>query len=107
MKVKALAENLGLEKDEFLDLVELFVKTSASNLTDLARAIETGNAEEVVKYSHSLKGAAGNLGFQEIYNRSKLIEINARQGILEGSKESVTSLREKLTLIEEDLKKNK
>ena len=61
MKVKALAENLGLEKDEFLDLVELFVKTSASNLTDLARAIETGNAEEVVKYSHSLKGAAGVL----------------------------------------------
>ena len=107
MNVKELAENLGLEEDEFLDLVELFVETSASNLTDLARAIETGDAEEVVKYSHSLKGAAGNLGFEEIYNSSKLIEINARQGILNGSKKSVTSLREKLTLIEEDLKKNK
>ena len=33
--------------------------------------------------------------------------MNARQGILEGTKEAVTSLREKLTLIEEDLKKNK
>jgi len=107
MNVKELSENLGLEEDEFLDLVELFVETSASNLTDLAKALETGNAEEVVKASHSLKGAAGNLGFQEIYERAKFIETNARQEILEGSKEAVTSLREKLTLIEEDLKKNK
>ncbi len=107
MNVKELSENLGLEEDEFLDLVKLFVETSASNLTDLAKALETGDAEEVVKASHSLKGAAGNLGLQEIYERAKLIEMNARQGILEGSKEAVTSLREKLTLIEEDVKKNK
>jgi len=33
--------------------------------------------------------------------------MNARQEILERSKEVVTSLKEKLTLIEEDLKKNK
>jgi HPt (histidine-containing phosphotransfer) domain-containing protein len=105
MNIKELAENLGLEEDEFLDLVELFVETSASNLTDLAKALETGDAEEVVKASHSLKGAAGNLGFQEIYERAKLIEINARQGILEGSKETANSIREKLKLIEEDLKK--
>jgi histidine phosphotransfer protein HptB len=106
MNVKELSENLGLEKDELLDLVKLFVKTSAYNVTDLAKALETGDAEEVVKASHSLKGAAGNLRFQEIYECAKLIEMNARQGILEGSKEAVTSLREKLTLIEEDLKKN-
>ena len=105
MNINELAENLGLEEDEFLDLVELFVKTSASNLTDLAKVLETGDAEEVAKVSHSLKGAAGNLGFQEIYERSKLIEINARQGILEGSKETANSIREKLKLIEEDLKK--
>ena len=105
MNVTELSENLGLEEDEFLDLVKLFVKTSASNLTDLAKALETGNAEEVVKASHSLKGAAGNLGFQEIYERAKLIEINARQGILEGSKEAANSISEKLKLIEEDLKK--
>ena len=107
MNVKELSENLGLEEDEFLDLVKLFVGTSTSNLTDLEKALETGNIEEVVKASHSLKGAAGNLGFQEIYERAKLIETNARQGILEGSKEAVTSIREKLRLIEEDVKKNK
>jgi HPt (histidine-containing phosphotransfer) domain-containing protein len=107
MNVKEQSENLGLEEGEFLDLVKLFVETASSNLTDLAKALETGDAEAVVKASHTLKGAAVNLGFQEIYERAKLIEINARQGILEGSKESVTSLREKLTLIEEDVKKNK
>jgi histidine phosphotransfer protein HptB len=107
MNAKELSENLGLEEDEFLDLVKLFVEISASNVTDLAKALETGNAEEVVKASHSLKGAAGNLGFQEIYEFAKFIETNARQGILEGSKKAVTSLREKLTLVEEDVKKNK
>jgi HPt (histidine-containing phosphotransfer) domain-containing protein len=106
MNVKDLSENLGLEEDEFLDLVKLFVETSAANLTDLEKALETGDAEEVVKASHSLKGAAGNLGFQAIYEHAKLIETNARQGILEGGKEAVSSIREKLTLIEEDLKKS-
>jgi HPt (histidine-containing phosphotransfer) domain-containing protein len=107
MNVKELSENLGLEEEEFLDLVDFFVETSASDLTDLSKALEAGDAEEVVKASHSLKGAAGNLGFQDIYKSAKLIEMNARQGILEGSKEAVTSLREKLTLMEEDLEKNK
>lgn len=104
MNVKELSENLGLEEEEFLDLVGLFLETSASNLTDLAKALEIGEAEKVVKASHSLKGAAGNLGFQEIYECAKLIEMNARQGILEGSKEVVKSIREKLKLIEENLK---
>ena len=105
MDVKGLSENLGLEEDEFLDLVELFVETSASNLNDLEKALESGDAEGVVKASHSLKGAAGNLGFQEIYEFSKNIEMNARQGTLGGSKEAAHSIREKLALIEEDLKK--
>jgi HPt (histidine-containing phosphotransfer) domain-containing protein len=104
MNVNELAENLGLENDEFLDLVELFVKTSASYLTDLAKALETGDAEKVVKTSHSLKGAAGNLGFQDIYDGAKFIEINARQGMLEGSKEVVSSIREKLKMIENEVK---
>ena len=104
MDVKELSENLGLEEDEFLDLVKLFVETAASNLTELAKALETGDAEGVVKASHSLKGASGNLGFQEIYEFSKSIEVNARQGILKGSKEAVNSIREKLKLIEENVK---
>ena len=78
MNVKELAENLGLEEDEFLELVELFVGTSASNLTDLAKALEAGDPEEVVKASHSLKGAAGNLGFQEIYERAKFMKGRAK-----------------------------
>ena len=105
MNVKKLSENLGLDEDEFLELVELFVKTAASNLTNLEKALETGNAENVANASHSLKGAAGNLGFQEIYEHAKFIEMNARQGVLYGSKERARSIREQLKDLEGDLKK--
>ena len=104
---KELAENLGLEEGEFLELLELFLDTAVSNLTDVEKALEAGDNKKVVNASHSLKGAAGNLGFKEIYKFSKSIEMNARQNVLEGSKEAANSIREKLKLIEEDLKKGK
>jgi HPt (histidine-containing phosphotransfer) domain-containing protein len=105
MNVKKISENFGLSEDKCLYIVELFVKTSAANLKDLAEALENRDTENVVTASHSLKGAAGTLGFQEIYERAKFIELNARLGILEGIKEALISLKEFLALIEENLKK--
>ncbi len=45
MNFRELAEDLGLEEDEFLELLELFMETSMSDLNKLQSTIKKGNAE--------------------------------------------------------------
>lgn len=104
MNFSELAENLSLEEDEFLELVELFVKTSASDLERLQSAIVRGRTQQVVEAAHSVKGAAGNLGFTGIYDLSKAIEENARQNSLEGASEALKAIRDKYDQIAEALR---
>ncbi|MBN1850804.1 MAG: Hpt domain-containing protein [Deltaproteobacteria bacterium] len=99
MNVTALSERLGLEKDEFLELVELFLETGKSDLGQLKVAVQTEDIEEVVKSSHSIKGASGNLGFMEIFEVAKDVELNARQDRLDGASEAVDTIKKHLDQI--------
>jgi HPt (histidine-containing phosphotransfer) domain-containing protein len=104
MNLKELATNLGLEEEEFLELVDLFVETAASDMTKLEAAISHGVTDQTVQAAHAIKGAAGNLGFQDIYDLAKQIEMNARQHVLEGNLQAAHSLRGKLSGVAETLK---
>lgn len=48
MNFRELAEDLGLEEDEFLELLELFIETSMFDLNKLRSTIKEGNAEGAV-----------------------------------------------------------
>ncbi|MBW1670031.1 MAG: Hpt domain-containing protein [Deltaproteobacteria bacterium] len=99
MNIKELAENIGLEKEEYLELVELFVETGKSDMDKLQSAIDEKNVEKVATASHSLKGASGNLGFEEIFEVAKKINDEALEGSLKGTPESAQVLKEKLNAI--------
>jgi HPt (histidine-containing phosphotransfer) domain-containing protein len=99
MNVEELAENLGLEEEEFLELIDLFIETSMSDLKDLQSAIESGKAENAVKAAHSIKGAAANLGLSEISEVAKKIEENACNGQLEGATKYALELQEQLDVV--------
>jgi HPt (histidine-containing phosphotransfer) domain-containing protein len=104
MNFSELAENISLEEDEFLELVELFVETSASDLERLQSAIDDRHTQEAVEAAHSLKGAAGNLGFTEIYDLSRTMEEKARQSSLEGASEALKAIRDRYDQIAEALR---
>ena len=96
MNFKELAENLGLEEEEYLELIELFIETSMSDLNDLQSATGSGSTEKAADAAHSIKGAAGNLGLMEISEIAGRIEANARNGQLDGAAESAQELQGKL-----------
>ena len=96
MAFTELAKKLGLEEDEYIELVELFIKTCMSDTEKLHEAIEQDNIEESVKSAHTIKGSSGNMGFAEIYEIAKGIEQNARGGSLEGAETAVGIIREKI-----------
>lgn len=99
MKLKELAENIGLEEDEFFELMELFLETSFSDLSRLQSAIVAKDIPQVVEAAHSIKGAAGNMGFMELFEVVKGVEMKARDNGLEGVVESVEIIRNKLNVI--------
>jgi HPt (histidine-containing phosphotransfer) domain-containing protein len=84
-----IAKELGLEEDEYLELVELFVETSKSDLNNLQSAINNKNIELIVRIVHSLKGAAMNLGLDSFLELAKTIEKTARDGKLKEAAKTI------------------
>ena len=79
MDLKALGESLGLDEDEFIEIVEIFLESAATDIKRLEAAIIAKNSEALSEAAHSLKGSAGNLGFMEISKLSATIEDQARK----------------------------
>jgi len=105
MDIRYLAENLGLEEAEYLELLELFIETGVSDLDKLQSAISAGDSEQARGAAHSLKGAAGNMGLMEIYNLAKEIEEKTIDGQLEIISEASNELKKKLGSLAEFLQK--
>ena len=93
MNCKELADNLGLEEEEYLELLELFVETTASNLDRLQSGITEGDSGEVSEAAHTIKGSSANLGLMDIAESAKGIEERARQNNLEGAADAVETIR--------------
>lgn len=87
------AQKLGLEVDEYLELIELFIETGNNDLKGIEDAMVKNDAQAVVERSHSLKGASGNLGITEIYEKAKNIEDRARNNNLDGIENSVKEIK--------------
>ena len=100
MNIEQLCKNLGLEKDEYRELLDLFIQTGMTDLDKLEAAVRDQNAENAMQAAHSIKGAAGNLGLLEFYDMLKKVEENARNGILEGAVESTQVLKKKMAEID-------
>ena len=97
MDLKSIGAELGLEEDEFIEIVELFLETAAQDLAKLKMAIETRDFESLTEAAHSLKGSAGNLGFHQIYTLSKDIENGAWEHSVDGLSDILTAI-EAITL---------
>ncbi len=96
MNIKELAEDLGLEEDEYMELIELFIDRGMSDLNELEAAVGAGDPEKAASAAHSIKGAAGNLGLMEFFGTAKKVEDEARSGNLEGTAGSIQVLQKEM-----------
>lgn len=104
MDIKALADNLGLEEDEYLELVELLVDTGMVDLSNMESAVKAGDSDAAAKAAHSIKGASGNLGIMDIYELAKAVEGELRNNNLAGIDSQLKEIRGKLESLEKLLK---
>ncbi|MDI7260913.1 MAG: Hpt domain-containing protein [Thermodesulfobacteriota bacterium] len=104
MNLKESAKKLELEEEELLELVDLFLKTTSSELTELQSALEKKGFPVAERMAHSIKGAAGSLGLMDIHDAAKGIEMALRENHLTDINGCILMIREKLDLIAEALK---
>ncbi|MBS3808673.1 MAG: Hpt domain-containing protein [Desulfobacterales bacterium] len=65
-EIKELADRLNLEPEEFRELLALFVSSTREEIGQLREALSENNLERASQLVHSFKGAAVNLGLNEI-----------------------------------------
>jgi histidine phosphotransfer protein HptB len=98
------AQRLGLELEEYIELIELFLETSDTDISGMEKAAAAQDYTTLVERSHSLKGSSGNLGLMEIYEKAKQIEMNARVGNQEGFNNLLLYIKQQVIIITDSLK---
>ncbi len=96
MDFKVLWERLGIDQEDFMELVELFVATSLSDIEKIKKGVADNNPADAAAASHSIKGAAGNLGFDDISNKAKDMEMQAKSGSLENFDAQINDLEKRV-----------
>lgn len=102
MDFQDLAIRLGIDEEDVIELVELFVTTTRDDIEKIKNGLIGNNAQDAAAASHSIKGAAGNLGFDDMAELAKKLEIQAKTGSLDGMAELVSNLEVKLDALAGD-----
>jgi HPt (histidine-containing phosphotransfer) domain-containing protein len=100
MNFQELAENLGLEVDEYRELIALFIDTGSADFKKIQEALAGGNADQIMRSAHTIKGAAGNLGLMDVSATAKTIEDNASDNRLDDLGQVVQILKSQIEAIE-------
>lgn len=77
-----MLENIGGDRELFGQLVELFVERHDAMLADIKEALASGNALEVERAAHTLKGTAGNLCALDVAQAAGRLEAVGHLGAL-------------------------
>jgi len=107
MDVKKLAENLGLDLEDFNELFELYMEVTSSEFQELKAAFRDGDVERVHEKAHSIKGSSGNLGLDELYELAKQIDDRARVNSLNGLEDLLRSFNERYEKLVEDFERKR
>ncbi len=99
MDIKKLSDIHGLTVEEFSEIVGIFIGTAKKDIEKMRLATDTGDAESAGEAAHSLKGAAGNLGFMDLSEMARLAEINAENNEMEEIRRKLSRLTDQVEYI--------
>ena len=74
-----MATEIGLKAKHIPMLIASFIEESTSIMNQLKDAIDAKDYPNMKLHAHSIKGSAGNLKFNEIYEIAKEMELSAME----------------------------
>ncbi|MBF0573021.1 MAG: Hpt domain-containing protein [Desulfamplus sp.] len=105
MDFKEMASNIGLEEEEFVELLEMLVDVSITDLINFETEFSAGNYIEAAMAAHSIKGASGNLGLTDISTAAAELEKAAKNSNQSLISEKISFLKSQFKIIKEALKR--
>jgi HPt (histidine-containing phosphotransfer) domain-containing protein len=103
MDIKALSESIGVDPDTYLELLNMFYERTMEDMEAIEKAIHEGVSEQAAGGAHSIKGSAGNLAIDDIFELAKEMEEKARKNMLGEIPPLMLPLRDKLRALKEIL----
>ena len=100
MNFQELADNLGLEVDEYRELIELFIDTGSADFKKIQDGLTGNDSDMVMRSAHTIKGAAGNLGLMDVSETARIIEEKATENQLDSLGEAMQTLKAQFEAIE-------
>ena len=107
MILERMAENLGLETEEFFEIFDLYVETTSIDLAALEGAVANADFDTAHKKAHSIKGASGNMGIDELFKLAKAIDDLVREGSLSGVDDLLTNFKDSYEGLKQDFRKRR
>ena len=96
MRIVELARNLGLERDDYISLMRVFLQTTTGDLDELDTALEENDLVRGSEIAHHIRGASINLGLQKIAEAARATELSAKRNGLEAAIAAARSIRAEL-----------
>lgn len=88
------------EPDVLVEVLQLFLQDVPRRIARLRAACVAGDAAELQKTAHSLKGSAGNVGAQALFAISRQLDDLGREGDLTDAKQLVDALDAEFARVE-------
>jgi len=79
LNYEEISAAIGLKVKHMPMLIGSFLEESQTIMLSLGEAIDSKNYADIKSHAHSIKGSAGNLKFNEIYDMAKEVELSAAE----------------------------
>ena len=103
MDFRNIGPFLGIDTDEAEELGRLLADHLASDLKKIRQGIRDNDAASIAFIAHSIKGAAGNLGFKRLPGLAAVMETRARSGRVDGFDDLLLEMQTLLETFERSL----
>jgi HPt (histidine-containing phosphotransfer) domain-containing protein len=92
LDLSRLEEAFDDDRSGIAELLEMALETGAKHRRALEEGLANGDAHMVARAAHSIKGSAGNIGANGVYQIAVELDEHARTGNLDGSAERIRAI---------------
>lgn len=105
-----LVESLGGDLELYAEIVQLFLNHCPSEIEALRRELAAGNADQLHRTAHSLKGAVSNFSAPRATEAARALELTTKAGLATNTpdlvEELIAAVEELVAALHKDLRKD-
>lgn len=79
LDLDVLAQKMGYDKEDIEVMLGMFLNKIDSQVSSIEEAITLKDHDTIFRTTHAIKGSAGNIGLDEIFELTKDIELSAKR----------------------------